>query len=65
MVRKNVIMLFDDLDGKAADETVRFGLDGARYEIDLSESNATALREALWPFVAMARRASSRRADAG
>jgi len=60
------IRLIDDLDGKAADETVEFGIDGKTYEIDLSESNAGKLRDALASYVAAARRAGGRRrASAG
>ena len=46
MAQKVKIILVDDLDGGSADETVRFGLDGVSYEIDLSADNAvrTALR---------------------
>jgi hypothetical protein len=54
------IILEDDLDGGPAEETVRFGLDGAQYEIDLSESNAAKLRDAVRPFIAKARRAQSK-----
>jgi len=57
MAKKEIISLIDDLDGGDADETVRFGLDGAQYEIDLAEKNATVLREALGPFMVAARRA--------
>jgi len=60
MAQKTIVSLIDDLDGTEADETVRFGLDGAAYEIDLSEKNATTLREALAPFVASARRVGGR-----
>lgn len=57
MVQKTIVSLTDDLDGTDADETMAFGLDGAAYEIDLSEKNATILREALAPYVEKARRA--------
>lgn len=60
MAQKTIVSLIDDLDGESADETVRFGLDGAPYEIDLSEKNATKLRESLAPFVAAARRTGGR-----
>jgi hypothetical protein len=63
MASKTIISLIDDLDGESADETVRFGLDGAPYEIDLSEKNATKLRESLAPFVAAARRTGGRQAQ--
>ena len=57
MAQKITVTLEDDLDGGPADQTVRFGLDGAEYEIDLSTSNATALREQLAPYTARARKA--------
>lgn len=59
MVRRTIVALEDDLDGGPADETVRFGVGGAEYEIDLSEKNAAKLRKQLAPFVDHARRASS------
>lgn len=55
------IVLVDDLSGEVATETVLFGLDGANFEIDLSETNAAAIREALAPYVASARRSGGRR----
>jgi hypothetical protein len=58
MAQKIETLLIDDLDGKEAEGTVRFGLDGAEYEIDLSAKNAEALRKALEPYVSAARRAS-------
>ena len=61
MAQRVNIVLEDDLDGSPADETVTFALDGATYEIDLSAQNATALREALAPYVGHARRAAGRR----
>lgn len=57
MAQKTSVVLTDDLDDGPADETVRFGLDGAQYVIDLSEKNATRLREELAPFITKARRA--------
>lgn len=58
MAQKVKIVLIDDLDGKEADETVRFGLDGVNYEIDLSEVHASELRSALSDYVGAARRGS-------
>jgi hypothetical protein len=48
----------DDLDGSEASGPVDFSLDGKDYTIDLSDSNAARLRDALASFVASARRAS-------
>jgi hypothetical protein len=51
MARQVITTLIDDLDGKKADRTVEFSLDGASYTIDLSDSNAGKLRKALDPFI--------------
>ena len=56
MAQKIQVLLIDDLDGGDAEGTVRFGLDGVEYEIDLSAEHAEALRRALAPFVGAARR---------
>ena len=56
MAQKVVVALEDDLDGGPADETVRFGLGGAEYEIDLSARNAAAFRQQIAPFIAYARK---------
>lgn len=56
MAQKVRIILEDDLDGGPAEETVRFGLDGAHYEIDLSSANAARLRDAIRPFASKGRR---------
>ncbi|MEA5454791.1 Lsr2 family protein [Sinomonas sp. JGH33] len=60
MAQKVKIILVDDLDGGSADETVRFGLDGSSYEIDLSHANAAKLRESLVDYVAVARKSTAR-----
>ena len=52
MAKRVIHELIDDIDGKTADESVTFGLDGVQYEIDLSADNAAKLRDALAPFVA-------------
>ena len=74
MARKVQVRLLDDIDGNEAEETVRFGLDGTEYEIDLNAEHAQALRDALARYVHAARRAGGgvrrparggRRASAG
>ena len=57
MATKITVALEDDLDGGPASETVRFGLGGAQYEIDLNKKNARAFRKKLAPFVEHARKA--------
>jgi hypothetical protein len=61
MARQTIVQLVDDLDGSAADETVTFALDGASYEIDLSNANVAILRAALSGYVAKATRIRSGR----
>jgi hypothetical protein len=68
MAQKIQVLLVDDLDGGTADETVSFALDGTAYEIDLSASNASKLRDAFATYVGHARRAArgiSRPSSAG
>jgi len=57
MAQKITVALEDDIDGGPADATVRFGLGGTDYEIDLSKKNANAFRRQLAPFIEHARRA--------
>ncbi|APU12411.1 MULTISPECIES: histone-like nucleoid-structuring protein Lsr2 [Actinoalloteichus] len=61
MAQKVTVTLVDDLDGSKADETVEFTFDGAAYQIDLSATNAGALRDALAGFVGHARRSGGRK----
>jgi Lsr2 len=56
MAQKVTVALQDDLDGGPADQTVRFGIGAADYEIDLSTANAAAFRRQLAPFIAHARK---------
>ena len=64
MARRIVHQLVDDLDGTVlevgAGETVLFSLDGTAYEIDLTDENAAALRDALAPYIAAGRSVSAR-----
>lgn len=55
----------DDLDGSAADSTIRFGLDGTDYEIDLNDEHATSFRQSVEEFIAAARKVSGARRGAG
>ncbi|PPF34395.1 Lsr2 family protein [Rathayibacter sp. AY1A3] len=52
------LTLIDDLDGTPIEDggTVRFSIDGANYEIDLSMSNAEKLNDALEKYVSAGRR---------
>jgi hypothetical protein len=65
MARETITRLVDDLDGGVAHETVRFGLDGRLYEIDLSSKNAKKLRSELASYVERGSRITSRTPPAG
>jgi hypothetical protein len=56
MAQKVQTLLIDDLDGGEAEGTVRFGLDGTEYEIDLNAQHAEELRKALARYVSAGRR---------
>lgn len=56
MAQKVQTLFVDDIDGSAADGTVRFDLDGTDYEIDLNAEHAQALRDALTRYISAARR---------
>jgi hypothetical protein len=56
VAQKATVQLVDDLDGDEAIETVVFGFDGPKYEIDLNLANADRLRRALKPFAAARRK---------
>lgn len=52
----------DDIDGISDASPVPFSIDGHAYEVDLSDENRAALREALAPYVGAARRVKAARA---
>jgi hypothetical protein len=56
MAQKITVALEDDLDGGPADETVRFGLGGSEYEIDLNNKNAKTFRKQFAPYIEHARK---------
>ena len=56
MAQRIQVLLIDDLDGGEAAGTVRFGLDGTDYEIDLSAAHGDELRQALGRYLAHGRR---------
>ena len=58
VAQKIQTLFIDDLDGSTAEGTVRFGLDGTEYEIDLNAGHAKELRDVLARYVDAARRVS-------
>ncbi|UOZ04182.1 MULTISPECIES: Lsr2 family protein [unclassified Amycolatopsis] len=61
MAQRVHVEMVDDLDGSEANQTVPFALDGVSFEIDLSEENASALRDELARYVGAARRIGGRK----
>jgi hypothetical protein len=59
MAQKVQTLLIDDIDGSAAEGTVRFALDGTEYEIDLNTGHAQQLRDALAAYIKAGRRAGN------
>jgi hypothetical protein len=62
VARKTIVEWVDDIDGTAAAETVTFTIDGSRFEIDLSEKNATKLRDVMGGWIDASRRSGHRAA---
>ena len=60
MAQKVQVLLIDDVDGAAADETVTFALDGVTYEIDLTAERASQLRDSFATWVGHARKVGGR-----
>ncbi len=64
MAQRTQVIMVDDLDGaeiESGGKTITFAHAGNAYEIDLTETNAQKLHDALAPFIAAARRVQGRR----
>lgn len=65
MARTLIEQVTDDLDGTVLDtddgETISFSVEGRSFEMDLSNENATIFREALAPYMKVARSTSAPR----
>jgi hypothetical protein len=59
MAQRTQVVFTDDVDGSEAIGTVRFGLGGTGYEVDLSQKNADKLAKVLAPYIAAARKAGN------
>lgn len=56
MARRTHVEMTDDIDGSDATTTITLGLDGALWELDLSDYNVLELQHTLAPWIAAARR---------
>lgn len=61
MAQRTQVLYVDDIDGSEAEGTVRFGLGGTDYEIDLSKKHADEFAKAIGPFIDAARKVTSTR----
>ena len=63
MAQKVNVVVTDDFDGSEGAKTVRFGLDGAEYEVDLKPEHEERLRNFLDAYLGVGRKitAASRR----
>jgi nucleoid-associated protein Lsr2 len=64
MARTVQVEFLDDIDGSRADETLRYGLDGMNYEIDVNAQHAEKLRASLAEFITRSRRVGRGRVTA-
>jgi Lsr2 len=67
MAQQIQTLFIDDIDGGAADGTVRFSLDGTEYEIDLNARHTEELRSTLKSYIEHSRKVGGpgRRTAAG
>lgn len=61
MAQKVLVELVDDIDGTEAVETIKFGIDGQQYEIDLSKTNARQMRKAIEKYATKGRKIKQQR----
>ncbi len=64
MAQRTQVLYVDDIDGSDAEGTVRFGVGGTDYEIDLNKKHADQFAKAIAPYLAAARKAPSPRRTA-
>jgi hypothetical protein len=64
VAQRTQVLFVGDIDGGEAAGTVRFGIGGAEYEIDLSQAHADELAVAFGPYVAAARKVAAVRRPA-
>ena len=65
VAKRTTVVVQDSLDGTEGATTVKFGLDGRSYEIDLSEKNEKALRKTLEKYLDAATQVAKSPAAAG
>lgn len=61
MAQRMQTLFIDDIDGSEAESTVRFGVDGIDYEIDLSAAHAEEFQKAMQKFLDAGRKVGGTR----
>jgi Lsr2 len=61
VAQRTQLLFVDDIDGSEAAGTVRFGIGGSEYEIDLSQAHKDELAAAVGPYIAAARKVTAAR----
>jgi hypothetical protein len=61
VAQRTQVLFVDDIDGSQATGTVRFGIGGSEYEIDLSQAHKDELTAAVSPYIAAARKVNAAR----
>jgi Lsr2 len=61
VAQRTQVLYVDDIDGSEAEGTIRFGLGGTDYEIDLNKKHADQFAKAIGPYIAAARKVPSQR----
>jgi len=64
LAQRTQVLYIDDIDGSDAEGTIRFGLGGTDYEIDLNKKHANQFAKAIDPYIAAARKVRSSRRQA-
>ena len=61
MATQTLVVVYSDLSGDPEATTVKFGLFGTEYEVDLTAGEAEALERLLQPYLSVGRRVGGRR----
>jgi hypothetical protein len=65
MAKTTVVTVTDDIDGTSDAKTVRFGLNGSLFEIDLSQKNKAKFERGIAKFIGAGRKVGRAGATAG
>lgn len=61
--KRTIVEVKSDISGEVATEKISYSVNGTRYEIDLTETEAKEFHESLLPYVAVSRVRGQRKDD--